>query len=44
MLKADLISCRNEKQNFESYLPANKHSCFDFKNCLVKTSALLDVT
>ena len=42
-LKADFISCWNEKQNLESYLPANKHTCFEFKNCLVKTAALLDV-
>ena len=26
MLKADLISCWNEKQNTKSYLSANKHS------------------
>ena len=30
MLNAGLISCWNKKQNLESYLPANKHSAFDF--------------
>ena len=30
MLKAGSISCWNEKQNMESYMPANKHSRFDF--------------
>ena len=30
MLNAGLISSWNKKQNLKSYLPANKHSAFDF--------------